>query len=41
MTLGTFDFQARPLYEKHGYTVCGTFEDYPKGYRLYQLQKLL
>ena len=23
MTLGTFGFQARPLYEKHGFSVCG------------------
>ena len=29
MTLGTFDFQARPLYEKHGFAVCGTIEDCP------------
>lgn len=41
MTLRTFDFQARPLYEKHGYTVTGTLEDCPKGHRWCQLQKLL
>jgi len=29
MTLGTFDFQARPLYEKFGFSVCGTIEDCP------------
>ena len=29
ITLGTFDFQARPLYEKNGYAVCGVLEDCP------------
>ena len=42
MTLGTFDFQARPLYEKHGYTVCGTLEDLPvKGHIHYDMIKWL
>ena len=30
-----------PFFEKHGYTVCGTFEDYPMGHRRCQLQKQL
>ena len=29
ITLGTFDFQARPLYEKFGFSVCGIIEDCP------------
>ena len=42
MTLGTFDFQARPLYEKHGYTVCGTIGDCPaKGHVHYDMMKRL
>ena len=39
--LGTFDFQARPLYEKHGYTLCGIFRDYPRGHENYTLMKRL
>ena len=36
MTLGTFDFQARPLYEKYGFSVCGTIGDCPtKGHTHY------
>jgi len=30
-----------PFFEKHGYTVCGTLEDCPKGHRWCQMQKLL
>jgi len=42
MTLGTFDFQARPLYEKYGFTVCGTIEDCPtKGHTHYDMIKRL
>ena len=41
MTLGTFDFQARPLYEKHGYKLCGVIEDWPKGHCNYSLSKRL
>ena len=41
MTLGTFDFQARPLYEKHGYTVCGFLEDCPRGHEHYDMVKRL
>ena len=41
MILGTFDFQARPLYEKHGYTLCGTIRDFPRGHANYALMKRL
>ena len=41
MILGTFDFQARPLYEKHGYSLCGTVRDFPKGHENYTLIKRL
>ena len=38
--LDTFEFQARPFYEKHGYVVFGTL-DYPAGFKRYYLQKAL
>lgn len=41
MTLGTFDFQARPLYEKHGYKVVGNIKDWPKGHENYSMMKRL
>ena len=42
ITLGTFDFQARPLYEKFGFDVCGTIEDCPaKGHTHYDMIKRL
>ncbi len=41
MTLGTFDFQARPLYEKHGYTLCGVIRDWPRGHENYSMTKRL
>ena len=41
MLLGTFDFQARPLYEKHGYRVYGVLENYPEGHCNYSLMKRL
>ncbi len=42
MTLGTFDFQAKPLYEKFGFAVCGTIEDCPtKGHTHYDMIKRL
>ena len=42
MTLGTFDFQARPLYEKYGFAVCGTIESCPtKGHTHYDMIKRL
>jgi GNAT superfamily N-acetyltransferase len=39
--LDTFEFQARPFYEKLGYSIFGTIEDYPPGGRRYFLQKRL
>ena len=41
MMLSTFSFQARPLYEKHGFTLCGTVRDYPRGHENYTLTKRL
>ncbi|MFN2453316.1 MAG: GNAT family N-acetyltransferase [Pyrinomonadaceae bacterium] len=39
--LDTFSFQARPFYEKHGYTVFGELKDFPPGHNRYFLQKTL
>lgn len=39
--LDTYSFQARGFYEKFGYTVFGTLEDYPPGHRRVFLQKRL
>lgn len=39
--LGTFSFQARPLYEKLGYHVFGEQKDYPQGHSHYHLTKRL
>ena len=39
--LDTFDYQARPFYEKHGYELFGTLEGYPPGHRQYHLAKRL
>ena len=39
--LDTFDFQARPFYEREGYTVFGVQEDYPPGHTRYYLRKTL
>lgn len=37
-----FDFQpARPLFEKHGYKLCGIFRDWPGGHEGYALEKKL
>ena len=41
ITLGTFDFQARPYYLKHGYTVFSTKKNCPKGHEDYELFKRL
>jgi len=38
--LDTFEFQARPFYEKLGYELFGTL-DYPAGFKRYFLQKQL
>ena len=39
--LDTFDFQARPFYEREGYTLFGTQEGYPPGHRKFYLGKSL
>ena len=39
--LSTFEFQARPFYEKLGYSVFGTLEGYPPGYSQHYLVKRL
>jgi GNAT superfamily N-acetyltransferase len=40
-TLETYSFQARPFYERLGYTVCGTLEGYPPGHAKFFLKKAL
>jgi GNAT superfamily N-acetyltransferase len=40
-TLETHSFQARPFYEKCGYQVFGTLEDYPPGHTKFFLCKQL
>jgi GNAT superfamily N-acetyltransferase len=40
-SLDTFEFQARPFYEKLGYALFGTLEGYPPGYRQFYLAKRL
>lgn len=37
--LDTFDFQALPFYEKQGYEVFGTLDDYPPDHRRFFLRK--
>lgn len=39
--LDTYEFQARPFYERHGYTVYGELAGYPAGTRTYLLKKSL
>ena len=39
--LDTFDFQARGMYEKLGYTVFGTLEDCPEGHKRFYMSKKL
>jgi GNAT superfamily N-acetyltransferase len=39
--LDTFAFQARPFYEKLGYTIFGELKDHPRGISQYWLQKRL
>jgi GNAT superfamily N-acetyltransferase len=41
MMLGTFDWQAKPLYEKHGYTLIEATPDWPKGHTHYFFAKRL
>ena len=37
--IGTFDFQAKPFYDKLGYTLITKTHDYPKGHEHYFMQK--
>lgn len=37
----TFDFQARPFYERHGYAVFGTLDGYRDGHRRFFMVKRL
>lgn len=39
--LDTFSYQARPFYERHGYALFATLEDYPPGQARYFLRKNL
>jgi GNAT superfamily N-acetyltransferase len=39
--LDTMSFQARPFYEKYGYTVFGELHDIPVGHSRYYMQKPL
>ncbi len=39
--LDTFSFQARPFYEKRGYAVFATIDDYPRGHQRFFLSKRL
>jgi GNAT superfamily N-acetyltransferase len=40
-TLETHSFQARPFYEKHGYQVFATLDDWPPGHSKFFLRKQL
>ena len=39
--LDTYEFQARPFYERHGYSVYGELTGYPAGTRTFLLTKSL
>jgi len=39
--LRTYSFQARPFYEKHGYAVFATLDDFPADYQCFFMQKAL
>jgi GNAT superfamily N-acetyltransferase len=41
VTLDTFSFQARPFYERLGFTVFGALSDYPPGHARFYLEKRL
>ena len=41
VSLDTFEYQARPFYEKLGYELFGTLEGYPPGYRQFHMTKQL
>jgi len=40
-TLDTYSFQARPFYERQGYSVRGTIDGFPPGHARYVLAKAL
>lgn len=37
--LGTFDFQARDFYERHGYSIFASLPDFPPGHTHFHLRK--
>jgi GNAT superfamily N-acetyltransferase len=39
--LDTFSYQARPFYERHGYQLFATLEDYPPGHQRFFMRKRL
>jgi catechol 2,3-dioxygenase-like lactoylglutathione lyase family enzyme len=39
--LDTFSYQARPFYERHGYTLFATLDDYPPGQQRFFMRKTL
>ena len=39
--LDTYSFEARPFYEKHGYTLFATLDNYPEGHSKHFLKKKL
>ncbi len=39
--LDTFSYQARPFYERHGYSLFATLDDYPPGHQRFFLRKSL
>ena len=39
--LDTYSFEARPFYEKHGYVLFATLNNYPEGHSKYFLKKTL
>ena len=39
--LDTYDFQARPFYERHGYRVFGELDGFPNGHRRFYMAKRL
>jgi len=39
--LDTFSFEARPFYEKHGYTLFATLDNFPEGHSKHFLKKKL
>jgi GNAT superfamily N-acetyltransferase len=41
VSLGTFDFQARVFYERHGYSVFGQLPEFPAGHTHFHLAKRL